>query len=233
MPRWYENLKLDAPVLAGSEASRLLGDVNHAAGNLVHRMYYWTSLLEEEPGAANSGEVVDELKRSLGELHRLVNRAMDLVRPVEARPIPVAAGDLVKSIALRLGVEPPADTACRLGDSVEAQVLVDPVQLDRAVGMLAELLPGEKAGITCGVSAAYAAADAAAGEGGERFDFVASWPACEGPSDSTSHDVAVALAGKLLAIFGWRLSVESGEDGPHASISIPFAPRAAALLAPA
>ena len=68
-------------------------------------MYYWTALLEEEPESAEAGEAVACLKSSLGELHQLVNRAFELMRPVEARPIQVGASDLAKSIALRLGVE--------------------------------------------------------------------------------------------------------------------------------
>lgn len=244
MPRWFENLRIENSTGNDSDGNRLLGEVNHAAGNIVHRMYYWTAILEEEPGAEGAGEAVESLKSSLGELHRLVNRAFELMRPVEARPIPVAASDLAQSIALRLGVDL-ADPEEFLGDqaSATAEVQIDPVQLDKAVGMLREIL--DSVSEDNGLSPLEIRPMHRNGRRRlEREGFVLRCRIYRDevvgePRDSTIQDVAIALATKLLSVFDWVVEVEDVRDERRFVIFVPMSkqpavqPESAEASAPA
>jgi hypothetical protein len=223
---WYDHLKNTRGAPAPSDDGRLMGDVSHAAGNIIHRMYYWAGVLEERgPEGSASREAIRELKDSLGELHRLVKRALDLQRPVKPRPIPIAAGDVVRSIALRFqasGVDIPQAVSAEL-DAVEA--FVDPVQLDRAIGMLEEALVGCRDVDSVDMKAALDSS-VSDGNGVLQVECVAH---CKVEAGGTiqphaSEEVCIALASKLLRAFQWKVVVE--DDGPrrHLFISIPVAP---------
>jgi hypothetical protein len=228
VPRWFENLRIENSVGPDSDGNRLLGEVNHAAGNIVHRMYYWTALLEEEPESSEAAEAVACLKSSLGELHQLVNRAFELMRPVEARPIQVGACDLANSIALRLGVELADPTNC-LADPMlaGAEVQIDPVQLDKAIGMLRETLSAVSE--DNGLSPLELAPMRAHGRGRlDRDGFVLRCriyrdEVVGSPRDSTIHDVAIALATRLLSVFDWIVEVEDVNDERRFVIFVPIA----------
>ena len=132
--RWYGSVRLEDPETGPGDSGRLIGEVSHAAGNLVHRMYYWTGVLEEQPEPTDSDEAVRELRDTLGGLHQLVKRTMDLLRPVKLHLINVAAAELFRSVAIRLGVD--------LGDAeiapnqglVRAELRVYPFQIARSFG---------------------------------------------------------------------------------------------------
>jgi hypothetical protein len=238
VPRWFENLRIENSSGLDSDGNRLLGEVNHATGNLVHRMYYWTAILEEEPGSENAGEAVESLKSSLGELHRLVNRAFELMRPVEARPIPVAASDLAQSIAMRLGVNL-ADPDDFLSDpaSAAAEVQIDPVQLDKAVGMLRETL--DSVSEDNGLSPLEIRPMHRNGRRRlERDGFVLRCRIYRDevvgePRDSTVQDVAIALATKLLSVFDWVVEVEDVRDERRFVIFVPMTKQPAVQAEPA
>ncbi|RMD84501.1 MAG: hypothetical protein D6815_04065, partial [Candidatus Dadabacteria bacterium] len=138
MARWYENIRLEDPAVGTSDSGRLIGEVSHAAGNLVHRMYYWTAILEDRREPADGEEAVRELRETLAGLHRLVKRTMDLLRPVKLRLIEVAGRDVLRSIALRLGAAPSEEETAACEQALDAMIAVDPVQLDRALGLLGE-----------------------------------------------------------------------------------------------
>jgi len=237
MPRWYENLKTSKPGAMSVDDGRLIGDVNHAAGNLVHRMYYWTGVLEEEPAGIDAAEAVEQLKDSLGELHRLVNRTMDLVRPIEARPLVVAANDVVTSVGLRLGCRPLDDAGAAVVEELaHYEVSVDPNQLDRAIGMLGEAFIQPKGPND---------ADPPISTLEPRIQYpiednedaptvlvlectVASDPGrVDERVDSVAAAVSLALATRLLAVVDWRAMIDVDEEGKRRlTILVPITARA-------
>lgn len=231
--RWFESLKIDDD----SPAERqLMREVNHATGNLVHRMFYWAELLGETPPPGDAQEAVENLKTSLGELHRLVTRSLDLVREVEVRAIGVSVSELVASIALRFGTEADwSDCPALEQELAGREALIDPVVVDRGVGLLAEALlhvgrvTGTDAVAACDVSPFRVRRAEPAGDPTERDGvFVhcvirARATGDEGGKGAEQVDdaVAFALAKKLLAALGWLLEVEDVADERRLAIFVP------------
>lgn len=242
MARWYENLKTSKAGAMSADDGRLIGDVNHAAGNLVHRMYYWTGVLEEEPAAINAAEAVEQLKNSLGELHRLVNRTMDLVRPIEARPLVVAANDVVTSVGLRLGTRPLDEAgAAVLDELAHYEVSVDPNQLDRAIGMLGEAFVQPKGPEDTDIP--VSTLDLFIQEPLKDTEvaptvLVLECSVAGDPNrvdervDSVSAAVSLALATRLLAVVDWRAMIDVDEEGKRRlTILVPIVARETASQA--
>ncbi len=235
MPRWYETLKTSKPGAMSQDDGRLIGDVNHAAGNLVHRMYYWTGILEEEPTSTDAAEAVEQLKDSLGELHRLVNRTMDLVRPIEARPLVVAVNDVVTSIGLRLGCRPlDAAGSAILDDLSHFEVSIDPNQLDRAIGMLGEAFTQPKVLSTLDLHIQRPLQDTPAAPTVLVLECtVESDPGrIDERVDSVTAAVSLALATRLLAVVDWRAMIDVDEEGKRRlTILVPIVARETASQA--
>jgi hypothetical protein len=127
------------------EDRELIREVRHAAGNLVQRMQYWTLLLEDEAKSEPGAEAVVSLRASLGTLHRLVIRTLDLVRPTETQAISVPASDVARALATRfhLDYETAAlDTLDLLGGKTQVDALV----LDLAFALLDEVFVASAAG---------------------------------------------------------------------------------------
>jgi hypothetical protein len=221
--RWYESLKIAAPRPAGE--AQLMREVNHATGNLVHRMFYWAELLEEAAPRKDAREAVENLKTSLGELHRLVTRSLDLVRDVELRPLEIPVLEVVRSIALRFGTEPEWSDA----DEVETELVarttaVDPLVLDRGLGLVAEALiqqeqrDGDDVNPCCDVSPLRVRYAHATVESGERDGVFLHFSVRTHDShnlarkaDDVDAAVALALARKLIVAVGWLLDIEEAD----------------------
>jgi len=208
--------------------------VNHATGNLVHRMFYWAELLGDRPPEEETREAVEQLKDSLGELHRLITRTFDLVRTVEARPIPVVVADLVRSVALRLGTEPEWTDPPVVREALSGcELAVDPLLVERATGLVAEalsLLPrGGESQVT--VSPLQVRCSPGGDSDSERegllLHCVIRRTPSEGPTQPAApvtDAVGIALARKLLAALGWALDLEETEDERRVAIFIPLSP---------
>ena len=195
------------------EQTRLIGEVNHATGNLVQRMLYWTAVLEEGARSADASAAVDQLKESLGELHSLVNRTMDLVRPVDGERIQVGVVDLVEAFGLRFGAGGDrvwAGNPSLRSDCSNAYVEVDPIQLDKALGMLAEATAPKT--IQGDTSWVFEVSTPKPG----RFQIQASRPfvmlEAESAPSSVGREVTLALAEKLLSAGGWELETTENEE---------------------
>ena len=230
--RWYEGVKLAGDGSQGPAAHELMREVNHATGNLVHRMFYWAELLSDRPPEPDVKEAVEKLKDSLGELHRLVTRTFDLVRTVEVRPLAVAANDLVGSIARRLGT--PAD----FGDTPELeaelageQVSVDPLLVDRAMGLVAEALSlsREDASASEVSPLRVRASQPIEGEKTARDGILLHCSvgakvthSCAQPGAEVGEAVSIALARKLLAALGWLIDLDEVNGERRLAIFVPL-----------
>ena len=134
---------------AGSEDSaRIAGEASHAAGNLIHRLYYLAEVIEGDSGSDDIPEALSELKEALGELHTLVARSMALLRPVKVETTRYSCVDIALSIAQGFGgdgSEIKAETPSPVLDELTGREAdVDPTQLAHAVGLLSDVLHGEK-----------------------------------------------------------------------------------------
>jgi hypothetical protein len=216
--RWYETMKHAGGGAEGPVGGQIFGDVNHQAGNLVHKIYYWTTVLEEAAGEADTADgahAAASLRALLGELHGLLGRTLELLRPVNARPMLVPLGDLVTSVRNRLGAGTDADeqTTAALAAFATHQVLIDPLQIDRAFGMLEESFAA-RAGANSNTDSLLLtirrapAADNSVGDACSveirceaRFELA---PDARNPVAAT---VGAALACKLLEVIGWRVEL--------------------------
>ena len=219
MARWYEHVRLEDPEAGPADAGRLIGDVSHAAGNLVHRMYYWTAVLEEQPAEQSGEEAVRELRDTLSGLHRLVKKTMDLLRPIKLRLITVAGRDLVRSMALRLGAVPGEDELEKFASDLETEILVDPVQLDRALGLVADAFAREAGGrheiwlgkVGDGVPAVRIESSLDASVGGETSE-----------PTRVDKEVGLALARKIFLALGWQADVLDCGKNKSLSVVVPL-----------
>jgi hypothetical protein len=231
---WYEHLQSPRGVTARADDGRLMGEVSHAAGNIIHRLYYWAGVLEEHAGGNGpSREAIREFKESLGELHRLVKRALDLQRPVKLRPIPIASGDVVRSIALRFRKSELDFPSTRSTELDAWDTIIDPVQLDRAIGMLEEAVNGRGDVASMEMTAIIEHGDT--GTDARPLDPADAGPALRvdcrarraGDASDAAHlqaseEVCVALAMKLLHAFKWNVDVRNDGHTLHLLIVMPL-----------
>jgi hypothetical protein len=229
--RWYDALKLEASSAADPD-HHLMREVNHATGNLVHRMFYWAELLGDRPPEDETREAVEHLKGSLGELHRLITRTLDLVRAVEARPIQVGVPDLVRSVALRLGTEPQWTDAPAVREALErCELGVDPLLVERAVGLVAEALslqPREGQS-DVSVSPLHVRCSQGPDASPERQGLIlhcvirrVATASANVPAAPVTDAVGIALARKLLAALGWILDLDETADERSLVLFIPL-----------
>jgi hypothetical protein len=231
--RWYDALRVHDRTAAAPD-HQLIREVNHATGNLVHRMFYWAELLGDRPPEDETREAVEQLKDSLGELHRLITRTFDLVRTVEARPIPVIVADLVGSVALRLGTEPEWMDPPAVRDALSGcELEVDPLLVERATGLVAEALSlrpreGESPVTVSPLQVRCSpGADSDADREGLLLHCVIRRMPAEGPTQPVApvtDAVGIALARKLLAALGWVLDLDENEDECRVAVFIPISP---------
>ena len=218
-----------------SEEGRLAGEASHAAGNLIHRLYYLTDVLSHDPQAGEANGALEQLKDALGELHVLVTRSLALLKPVKIKTIEVTAADVATSVARRLGAEADAVEQSSCGADLQAmRVEVDPTQLDRALRLLLE---------------AFAARVGDADMPPHDIDVELSVGACklydretsEGliikcrnarigtPAQTEANDIAVALATavatRVLRMFACDACLDRNDERSVLTIFVPASPR--------
>ena len=205
----------------------LLGEVEHDVGNLMHRMYYWCEILEQavrDDGSATEATV--ELRKSLGELYRLISRSSDLMRPVQVRTFRVALADVCRRILQRLGCGFEVDDRALAGFA-DFEVPVDPMPLDRALDMIAEVLDCAERGEASAVQARLRVDDGGRAtppcfyldlcirEGGAGD--LRSWS-----PGGAAERICGALAARILKSFGWELESRLNTPSPSCTITIPL-----------
>jgi hypothetical protein len=219
-------VRAQAKPLRSADHDALVGELHHATHNLLHRMRYWTSLLESERLGDSGAEALNELRLSLDGLQGLVGATMDLLRPSEVRTIAIPAGDILRSVALRFRAAATADALARLAGA--ATTLVDPAVLDRALAALVEAVHpvtydhgaaavvAELRGVAADEDAALAPALAVTVESRGRADG-------EAGDETVLHaDVHLALARKLLAEIGCGCSWSRDRSRVRVEIVLPL-----------
>jgi hypothetical protein len=225
--RWYEGMKYEGGGDEGPAGGELFAEVSHEVGNLVHKMYYWAAILEEEGVDPQSAEIAGHMRGSLGELHGLVSRTMDLLRPVKARPILISLQDLYLSCCTRFGASTDmcTETLAQLGDR---QVLVDPLLADRAIGMLVEAFEGR-----CGVNSdtdsllltlqsCLAPKDSVDRVETAEIRCEAKFDTLADERDAVAGAVGAALAQRLLEVVGWKISIDDQPSFRTLTILVPL-----------
>jgi len=219
---------------AGSEDSaRIAGEASHAAGNLIHRLYYLAEVIEGDSGSDDIPEALSELKEALGELHTLVARSMALLRPVKVETTRYSCVDIALSIAQGFGgdgSEIKAETPSPVLDELTGREAdVDPTQLAHAVGLLSDVLHGEKpetarSGLICIRTAIRTVFDSKEAAGKKVFGFFVTvlkprtGTLMNADRDDVGAALAVAVASRILGTF--ECEVIRNNDGPHDSMSI-------------
>lgn len=239
MARWYETIKHAGGGPEGPAGGHLFGEVNHQAGNLVHKIYYWTNVLEEaaaDADAADGAQAAASLRSLLGELHGLLGRTLELMRPVKARPMLVPLADLVCSVRNRLGAcaEADAQTIETLRVLGNHQALIDPLQIDRAFGMLEESF-AERAGANSNTDSFLLTVSRAGRADNSVSAAYAVEIRCEAPfklapdaRNPVAATVGAALACKLLEVVGWRVELVDEAALRRLTIFVPLADAASA-----
>jgi len=198
----------------------LMGEVRHATGNLLHRLRYWTSLLEGEPLGGPAAQAVTEIRSSLDGLQQLIARTMELLRPSTVRCIAIPTDDIARAIAIRFGFECAVTAA--LNGAEASRVLVDPALLDRALTILAEVfaprLDGQDDGFVIG-------SDRSPDTNASLTIQMKAKPRASAESDpyaSVHHDVNLALARKLLAETGCSCAAHESDGVFQLAIALPL-----------
>jgi len=225
--RWYEGMKYEGGTDEGPVGPEVFADVSHEAGNLAHKAYYWMALLEEDAGNPESSEAAGHVRDCLGELHGLVSRTMELLRPVKARPFLCPLDDLYGSLCVRFGTD--SDGASDLLARVGArEVLVDPLQVDRAVGMLKEafaLRTGadtEADSLTLTLDIVPAAKDSATPVDTAKIVCCAKFVTQAIERDTVTSTIGAALAQKLLKVVGWGVTLDDDASFRTLTIQVPL-----------
>lgn len=208
------------------EVAELLAEVEHDVGNLMHRMFYWCEVLDQSLQAdASVAEAGGELRESVAELYRLVGRATDLVRPLEVRTFRVGVGEVCRRVFQRLGCRE------RVGEELlegvgDCEVKVDPMPLDRALDMIAEMLgcADNAQGLEVRAELRVAGSDDAV----RQLHLDLRPPAdhqhrlgrCE--PGGASERICRCVAGRVLRGFGWQLEARLDGALPRCTLSIPL-----------
>ena len=152
---------------------------------------------------------------------------MALIRPLDVQPVAIAAGDLVRSVALRCGVTLSEATLVKLyGELAGRDVDADPGQLDRALGMLTESIGvtttandsnGENHSATLNVTVTDVIEDS--NNCGDEIVFDIRVERNRTPSslptDSVSQAIGVAVATRVLGLLRWRIEVDEARRRPR------------------
>jgi hypothetical protein len=225
--RWYEGMRYENGSGEAPAGGELFADVSHEVGNLVHKMYYWAAILEEDGADPQSAEVAGHMRESLGELHGLVSRTMDLLRPVKARPILISLEDLCLSLCARFGLSTDSCTEA-LAQLGGRQTLVDPLQVDRAVGMLVEAFARR-----CGVNSeadtllltlqsSLTSKDPVDCIETAEIRCEAKFDVLVDERDAVAGAVGAALAQRLLEVVGWKISIDDQPSLRTLTILVPL-----------
>jgi len=148
-----------------------------------------------------------------------VKKTMDLLRPVKLRLITVAGRDLVRSMALRLGAVPGEDELEEYASALEIEIPVDPVQLDRALGLVADAFARDAGGrhqislgkVGDGIPAVRVESSLDPSATGEINE-----------PDRVDKEVGLALARKIFLALGWQADLLDYGKSKSLSIVVPL-----------
>jgi hypothetical protein len=184
----------------------VLGDAEHALGNLFQRVYHVTRLAREGLGAH-----ADRLTEALESIEHLLELVFDYVSPVEIELRPLGAAKVAESLAAQLrghGVR------LETGECPPLRVLGDPRVLGRAFHLLVRAFgrDWEKASRV----AFEVVHDAEA----ERVQFTVRAEASEPSVTPADANLALAVAGRLIDLQGGDLITAAGAESHLCSVAL-------------
>ncbi len=223
-------LAAQPPVLpaAAEPDEQLLSEVSHSLGNIIHRMYYWTGVLEDtvledatSADTAPEDDAVLEIKSSLASLHEIIGRTLELLRPVASHPVTATAADLELSIGRRFDCVPPrSDADSSNADSLsglDTPVTVDPQLLGRVLALIGELAcPGSQ------VSNRPARLATKLDQQAAQLYFQLELPALAEAASGPHMELVVALCSRFMAAFGGSVEmavIQAAEAAPTTAVS--------------
>lgn len=174
----------------------VLGDAEHALGNLFQRVYHVTRLAREGLGGH-----ADRLTETLESIEHLLELVFDYVSPVEIDVRPIGAAKVMESLSSQLRAHR-GSTELSIGECPALRVVADPRVLSRAFHLL-----GRAFGRDWERSTAVAV-EAAHDEEGERVRFAVRADVGEAAASTADENLALAVAGRLFDLQGGDLQVE-------------------------
>jgi hypothetical protein len=188
----------------------VLGDAEHALGNLFQRVYHVTRLTREGLGAH-----ADRLTEALENIEQLLELVFDYVSPVEIELRPIGAAKALESLVAQLRHHRGA-AALSTGECPALRVLVDPRALGRSFQLLARALGRDWE------RAEEMALEVTHDEEGERIQFSVLASVGEGALTTADANLAFAVAGRLIDLQGGDLQAAMSEGKFVCSITLPI-----------
>jgi hypothetical protein len=209
-----------APAAAGAEATPaeqlvavrpdVLGDAEHALGNLFQRVYHVTRLAREGLGGH-----ADRLTEALESIERLLELVFDYVSPVEVDLRPIGAAKVLESLASQVRSHRGA-AGVSLGECPALRVVGDPRVLGRSFQLLGSALGRDWE------RAAQVALEVAHDAEGERVCFMVHAGVGEAGPAAADANLAFAVAGRLIDLLGGYLQTAAAGGAFACSITLPI-----------
>ena len=186
----------------------VLGDAEHALGNLFQRVYHVTRLTRE-----GLGSHADRLTEALENIEQLLELVFDYVSPVEIDLRPIGAAKVMESLAVQLRNHRGA-AELSTSECPALRVLVDPRALGRSFQLLARALgrDWERAGDM--------ALEVMHDEEDEHIQFTVRAGVGEGALATADANLAFAVAGRLIDLQGGELQASTSEGALVCSIAL-------------
>jgi hypothetical protein len=211
---------------AAEPDEQLLSELSHSLSNIIHRMYYWTGVLEDavledatSADTAPEDDAVLEIKSSLGSLHEIIGRTMELVRPVASHPVTASAADLELSIGRRFDcVRLRSDADSGSADSLSGlatPVTVDPQLLGRVLALIGELACPDSE-----VSNPPARLATKLDQQAAQLYFQLELPASAAAARGPRMELVVALCSRFMAAFGASVEMVVSHAGTGRTLAV-------------
>jgi hypothetical protein len=172
----------------------VLNDVEHAVGNLLQRMHHVARAAKNDLGPQS-----DRLEHALNDLERLLELLFDYVSPVEVEVRPTSAQRIAESLAAQLQSQGVAEVTYGLAPGL--QVLADARVMSRSVLLLAPACARAcEGGGSVRIEINHDAA-------GDRVQFSVQSAAATAAPATAQHELAAAVAGRLIELQGGELHV--------------------------
>lgn len=190
---------------------RVLSEASHDLANHIHRSFYFLELLADAAGAENASAqaLLSRLRESIESIEVISRSTLQLVRPLELRPLRVRMEDLVKSLTRHAGLRP-VELAGDL-DAGRCEVDVDPARMSEALGLLCKA-----AAVDDGTAVPIVIELIGGDRVGIRIPRAADAP------DASASSLDLALTSKIAELHGGALEIQDG-DHPSLTLRLPLA----------
>lgn len=182
----------------------ILREIRHELGNHFHKLYYWADYVTEVGVGTEDTMTSEPLTRTIQNLERFLDLAMDFLQPYALEPIPMSIADLAAAAHQVVEAEvASADVQLEVhADLKGRKVAIDPSRFSGALRVVARSLDGQGAGGLLGYRIRF----------GESADFRAIEIHLEAPtalgsgSNPEPHQLEWANAQRTMEAHGGSLS---------------------------